>query len=89
MRLCIPGQPLADYVTACMWPRSRYVERGRIGAEATNIKRRNRPEVLRDLEEVRGYMEDHPGATIRDVAMCCNLSDNHARKLVRRARVEV
>jgi hypothetical protein len=35
-----------------------------------------------DLEEVRAYMERNPGATASDVAMECNMTNNHAGRLI-------
>ena len=36
-----------------------------------------------DLKEVATYLASHPGASERDVAMCCNMSDYAARRLMR------
>lgn len=77
MRFRIPGTSIM--VTACHWPRTKYRAWGRKGGHYTA----GTPEAneARDRAEVAAYCSAHPDATVRDVAMCCNMGDGQAARL--------
>ena len=77
-----PGGCLYSYVPACAWPRSRYQHPGNnhIGGGADN------KQCKADIAEVRAYLASHLNATTNDVAMCCFMSVDHARRLMNEDR---
>jgi len=58
-------------------------ERGRLGGIARNGTTMSQRR--RDVEECRGYLAAHPGATARDVAPELHYSDAAARRIMRAA----
>lgn len=79
MRLHIPGSR-GEYVTACRFPRLRYGRMGGLVRACTTPAQRDA-----DREEVRAYMQAHPGARIFDVALELHFSDEAARRLMKEA----
>lgn len=77
MRRRTPGRN-SIIVTACVFPRLPHEEYGTLGG-----KKRYRD---KDLDEVRAYMAMNPAATIDDVAMVCNMSNNQAQRLRQKVR---
>lgn len=71
------------YVRACAFPNVNKLQ-SKIGAlrgHETTLQQH-----LNDIEEVRRYLEKHHNATINDVAMECNMTNNHAHRLMLEVR---
>jgi len=90
MRLRIRGSRTWRFVLApaCEFPRPDYEARGRKGSVASTEAFHSRATYKKDLAEVSAYLAKNPMASIRDVAMCCNMSDGQAQRLRAAARRE-
>lgn len=67
-------------VRACMWPKSRYV------GGITNRQKEWKEHYDKDIEEVRAILERKPTATRFDVALEGHFGDNHAARLLKKAK---
>jgi hypothetical protein len=64
------------FIRACMWPNVRCINKR--PSHHCVI----RATISRDKMEVEEYLEDNPGASWRDVQMCCFLGNTEAGRIL-------